>query len=101
MLQELPAWLAQLLQPADDSKDEQTSEARTRQATARLALPSLLAASDESVFAAALLSRPEGAPWLLQPLVRTPTLVVGESSSRWSPSSELRLVLKPCHAPCM
>ena len=80
MRQELPAWLAQLLQPADGAAAEQSSTARTQHAPARLALPAVLAAADESVLASVLASRPEGAPWLLQPLVRAPTLVEGDSA---------------------
>ena len=90
-MQGLPAWLAQLLQPADSNGAEQARVPSTQPATLRLALPSLMAASDESVLATVLVTRPKGAPWLLHPLVGAPTLVGGTSGA--GPCSEPQCLL--------
>ncbi len=78
MRQELPGWLVQLLQPADSSAAKLHAEGKTPSAAAGLSLPACLAAADISRLATTLTSRLEGAPWLLQPLVRAPTLVQGD-----------------------
>ena len=68
----------QLLQPEDSVAAGPGIDPDTQRAAVGMSLLVCLAAADVSVLAATLTSRPEGAPWLLQPLVRAPTLVAGD-----------------------